>query len=144
MSVNKQKLSEDLMFGLKSEQWIKHILSLKYGDLEKLDKYNNFDFKGDKIWIEVKTRRIYHDQYPSLMFSKKKLDKGLEHYLDNGDNVVFIWRCYDGIYYWDYIKDDVISKAYTIEMSGRKDRDKDEIEECVHVKTSDLTKFSIA
>ena len=44
MSVNKQKLNEDLMFGLKSEQWIKHILSLKYGDLEKLDKYNNFDF----------------------------------------------------------------------------------------------------
>ena len=144
MSVNKQKLNEDLMFGLKSEQWIKHILSLKYGDLEKLDKYNNFDFKGDKIWIEVKTRRINHDTYPTLMFTKKKLDKGLEHHLDNGDNVVFIFRCYDGIYYWDYIKDDVISKDYTIEMSGRKDRGITEEEECVHIKTSDLSKFSIA
>jgi len=144
MSVNKQKLNDDLMFGLKSEQWIKHILSLKYGNIEKLDQYNHFDFKGDKIYIEVKTRRIYHDTYPSLMFSKKKLDAGLSNYMDTGEDIVFIWRCLDGLFYWDFIKGGVISDNYTIEISGRKDRGTIEEEECVHIKTENISKFSIA
>ena len=143
MPINKTMLKNDLMFGLKSEKWIKSILEKKYGDLEKLDPYNKFDFKGDKIYIEVKTRRMKHDKYPTLMFSKKKLDKGLELFTDNGVNIVFLWRCYDGIFGWDFIKDGNISTNYEIQISGRKDRGTHEKEECVHVKTEDLFKFSV-
>ena len=77
------------------------------------------------------------------MFSKKKMDKGLELYMDNGEDILFIWRCYDGIYGWYFIKNGDINRNYTIHMSGRKDRGIDEIEECVHVKVSDLFKIDI-
>ena len=41
--VIKQK---DLEFGLKSEEWVRVRLQKFFGDLKKLDKYHNFDFKG--------------------------------------------------------------------------------------------------
>jgi len=145
MSINTKILNYDLIFGLKSEKWIKKILE-KYlnQNISKLDTYNNFDFKGEKIYIEIKTRRINHNQYKSLMFSKKKLDKGLSHFMDNGSDILFIWRCYDGIYGWYFIKDNEIYDNYTIEMSGRKDRGLDEIEECVHINVHDLFKIEIS
>ena len=69
--INKVLKQKDLKFGLNSENMLKAQLETVYGDLIKLDKYNNFDFKGDKIYIELKTRKILHNQYPSLMFSKR-------------------------------------------------------------------------
>ena len=145
MPLNKTKLNNDLMFGLSSEEWIKDKLEKKYGSLVKLDPFNNFDFYGgvNNIFIEVKTRKMNHDKYPTLMFSKKKLDKGYEHYLDNGCNITFIWRCYDGVYTWDYITGETVASNYEIKMSGRKDRGTHEIEECVHIKTGDLYELEI-
>jgi len=143
-NINKTKLNRDLHFGLKSEELVIQKLQIRFGDLIKLDKYNNFDFKGDKIYIELKTRRINHNKYPSLMFSKRKLDKGLELYTDEGAEILFLFMCLDGLYGWYYITDDEISDNYEIKTGGRKDRGIVELEDMVHIKTRDLFKFEIA
>jgi hypothetical protein len=143
-NINKTKLNRDLHFGLKSEELVIQKLQIRFGDLIKLDKYNNFDFKGDKIYIELKTRRINHNKYPSLMFSKRKLDKGLELYTDEGAEILFLFMCLDGLYGWYYINDDEISDNYEIKTGGRKDRGIVELEDMVHIKTRDLFKFEIA
>ena len=147
--VIKQK---DLEFGLKSEEWVRVRFQKFFGDLKKLDKYHNFDFKGgssdavygDKIYIELKTRRINHDQYSTLMFPKRKLDKGLELYTDEGATILFVFRCLDGVYGWYYIRGDDISNNYEIKTGGRRDRGVVELEDVVHIKTADLFKFEIA
>ena len=142
--MNQLKLNRDLQFGLKSEELVMVKLQNRFGDLQKLDKYNDFDFKGDKIYIELKTRRINHNKYPSLMFPKRKLDKGLELYTDEGAEILFVFRCLDGLYGWYYIADGEISDNYEIKTGGRKDRGIVEVEDMVHIKTSDLFKFEIA
>ena len=43
------------------------------------------------------------------MFPKRKLDKGLELYTDEGATILFVFRCLDGVYGWYYIRGDDIS-----------------------------------
>ena len=93
------------------------------GRMYEFDKYN------DKFSIEIKTRRINHNQYPSLMFGKNKYIKGCELIADNPNiRIIYMWRCYDGIYYWEHD-----ASEYTGRISGRRDRGRIEEDLCIHI-----------
>tara|TARA_R110002012_G_scaffold312529_1_gene523340 strand:+ start:2838 stop:3287 length:450 start_codon:yes stop_codon:yes gene_type:complete len=130
----------DLNFGFKSEEEIHSILEQEFGKLlrssknPEMGKYYEFDKYNEDYFIEVKTRRIKHDQYPSLFFGNNKLKKG-EELLKNSPHlrIFYLWRCNDGIYGWEHN-----SSEYTIEKRGRCDRGKDEFNDCVDIKQKNI------
>ena len=126
----------DLNFGFKNEEQIHVILEEEFGKLlrssknPEMGKYYEFDKYNEDYFIEVKTRRIKHNQYPSLFFGNNKLIKGDELLKKNPNlRIFYLWRCNDGIYGWEHK-----SSEYTIEKRGRCDRGKDEFDNCVDIK----------
>tara|TARA_R110002012_G_scaffold320885_1_gene546363 strand:- start:2411 stop:2881 length:471 start_codon:yes stop_codon:yes gene_type:complete len=130
----------DLNFGFKSEEEIHTILEQEFGTLlrssknPEMGKFYEFDKYNEDYFIEVKTRRIKHDKYPSLFFGNNKLIKGDELLKKRPDlRIFYLWRCNDGIYGWEHK-----SSEYTIEQRGRCDRGKDEFDDCVDIKQKNI------
>jgi len=136
--MNKTIQNEDLRFGLTSEDSTKAIIEKYLGIAltQSSDKYAIFDYFNDETYIELKTRRVNHNQYKSLMFGYNKFKKGLEHIAD-GKKVYIFFKCSDGLYFWrltDKHADEII-----IGYGGRQDRGKTEIDKVVYVPTKFLT-----
>ena len=101
---------------------------------EEYGKYYEFDKYNLDCFVEIKTRRIRHNQYHSLMFGENKLKKAEDLKKNNPSlRIFFIWVCTDGTFYWEHGKSD-----YTLEVSGRTDRGCDERNMCCHIDTADL------
>ena len=92
--------AEDLTNGLKNEVVCKPLFENHFK--EKLTKHPNpywaMDFFNEPrtFWLEVKERNVAHDQFPTAIISKHKIDfcrgnKEATHY--------FAWKYRDGIYY---------------------------------------------
>jgi len=126
----------DLNFGFKSEEEIHTILEEQYGTLlrssknPEMGKFYEFDKYNEDYFIEIKTRRIPHDKYPTLFFGENKLIKG-DEILKKCPNlrIFYLWRCHDGIYGWEHR-----SSEYDICKRGRCDRGKNEFDDCVDIK----------
>ena len=136
---------KDLRYGYQSESDIHEFLETYFGKLQNtkdnqdMGEFYEFDKYNENVFIEMKTRRIKHNQYNSLMFGKNKLNKAKKLKEENPlIRVFFLWRCLDGVYYWE-----LDSSTYDIKFSGRTDRGKDERADLVHVATKDLTSLDI-
>ena len=76
-----KKQQKDLSFGFKSEDDIHEILEGYFGKLLKskfnpeMGKYYEFDKYNEEYFIEIKSRRIRHNQYESLFKNVKKHHK---------------------------------------------------------------------
>ena len=139
--INEDIQKADLEFGAKGEDHTKAIIEkfLCINLHTSSDKYATFDYYNDKTFIELKTRRIKHNQYKSLMFGYNKFKKGLEHIKD-GKDVYFFFNCLDGIYYWKLTEESKTN--ITIGTGGRWDRGKREIQQLVFVGTHNLVSCS--
>mgnify|MGYP006160766375 CR=1 FL=1 len=124
----------DLQFGEQHENHVKQLLEHHFGDLHKTTKYHAFDFINDKYVIEVKTRRIRHNQYKTQIFGENKLRAGAK-YLQEGKQPIFVFNCTDGVFCWYQSKDDIVQTA----MGGRSDRGKQERHSQAHIAVSHLT-----
>ena len=129
--MNKKEI--DLSFGFKSESDIHEILEEYFGTLKNTkDIYGShfeFDKVNDEYFIEIKTRRINHNQYDSLFFGKNKFVKGNELIEENPEvRIFYLWKCYDGIFGWEHD-----SSPYSIKIQGRCDRGRDEYNECIDI-----------
>ena len=127
------KKENDLNFGYKSESDIHEILEEYFGTLKNTKdiygKYFEFDKVNDNYFIEIKTRRINHNQYDSLFFGKNKFVKGKELLEENPElRIFYLWKCCDGIFGWEHN-----SSPYSIKMQGRCDRGRDEYNECIDI-----------
>ena len=129
------KKINDLNFGFQSEADIHLILEEYFGALQSTEnipeygKYFEFDKVNDNYFIEIKTRRINHNQYNSLFFGKNKFIKGNELLEENPNlRIFYLWKCYDGIYGWEHN-----TSSYKINLQGRCDRGKDEYSECIDI-----------
>ena len=126
---------KDLNFGFKSEEEIHSILEELFGNLlrsnrnPEMGEYYEFDKYNEDYFIEVKTRRIKHDKYPTLFFGENKLIKG-DELLKKCPHlrIFYLWRCNDGIYGWEHR-----SSEYDVCKRGRCDRGKDEFDDCVDI-----------
>jgi hypothetical protein len=126
---------KDLNFGFKSEEEIHSILEEPFGNLlrstrnPEMGKYYEFDKYNEDYFIELKTRRIKHDKYPTLFFGENKLIKG-DELLKKCPHlrIFYLWRCNDGIYGWEHR-----SSEYDVCKRGRCDRGKDEFDDCVDI-----------
>tara|TARA_R100001440_G_scaffold43809_1_gene63549 strand:+ start:6747 stop:7199 length:453 start_codon:yes stop_codon:yes gene_type:complete len=135
-----KKQQKDLSFGYKSENDIHSILEEHFGKLFKsslnpeMGKYYEFDKYNEEYFIEIKSRRIRHNQYESLFFGKNKLDKG-DDILKKSPHlrIFYLWVCIDGIYGWEHR-----TTEYDIEQRGRCDRGKNEYNDCVDIKQKNI------
>ena len=134
----KIKFNHDLKFGLESEKQLKPIIEKLFNtkfNFTHQKHYWDFIDVDHKIYIELKTRRIKHNQYKSLYFSyakKKFIDKN-----PNYDYYIF-YKCLDGIYYFKY-EENKIFMSY----GGRIDRGKNEYKKLCNVYTKNLIKVLI-
>jgi hypothetical protein len=95
--------TEDMDFGLKSEEKNKATLEHFFGmGLKKTGTYDPMDYTDDAqtIFIEMKTRRINHNQYPTALIGKNKVD------FCNTSNATcyFVYVYLDGMFYVKYDK----------------------------------------
>ena len=131
----KKKFKDDLKLGNDGESELKPIIE-KMFDTQFLftEKSHNWDFidADNKIYVELKTRRIKHNKYNTLYFSyakKRFIDKN-----PNYDYYVF-FKCLDGIYYFKYSEDKIFTS-----YGGRNDRGKNEYKKICNVYTKYLIK----
>ena len=133
--MNKQKV-DDLLMGSKNEDYaadiIKNYLNLK--DLNKLEKYDPFDFynKEKDIYFEVKSRRVNHNKYETTMIGYNKIIEAKKH-----KTVYFIFIFNDGNYYYKFNSVD----NFDISIGGRCDRNKSEYKDYYYIPISKLIKF---
>tara|TARA_R100001079_G_scaffold109163_1_gene81205 strand:- start:17 stop:427 length:411 start_codon:yes stop_codon:yes gene_type:complete len=136
--MNEKKIC-DLDFGLNQEDKLLPFFKKYFNNnnIKKTNKNNFFDYECDELMIELKSRRINHNKYDSLIFGKNKWDKGKD-YINDGKDVYFIFNCNDGIFLY---KQD-LSKPPIFKQGGRFDRGRPEIQELTHIPVSDLTKIN--
>lgn len=92
---------EDIVFGNESEVKNLAILSTFVGSqLNRTKMYSIFDYtdESNTIFVELKTRRINHDQYPTAIIGKNKVD-----YCSDPTKKYYFCFCYnDGLYTIQY------------------------------------------
>ena len=134
-------LSNDLSFGKKSE------LSCK----DKLDKFfatnlihrggfSTFDYdNGSNIFVELKTRRIPHNMYPTAIIGANKVQAASK----NPDNTYwFVYQYSDGLYGIKYDKEK-FSKFQHCEYSRGERADYHNYpQDCYFIPSSDLSLLS--
>lgn len=134
---------EDKEFGSSNEQKaLPTISSFLKTDLKKdPNPYSVFDFSNEAktIMVELKSRRIFHDQYSTAILGANKIDSciypNVEYY--------FVWLYKDGIFYLKYDKKlfDTFVKQDNYKINFRYDVGRSEISKVVHIPYKHLTKI---
>lgn len=134
----KEKVDNDLKFGLDSE--INHLETLRDIFCDKLKKTNNkwfvFDYSCEACYVELKSRRCFHNKYEDTMIGLNKIN----YSANSKKPVYFCFSFEDGLYYWKYNKDDIDNGGVVIRKGGRNDRGVDETKEYAYIKTALLKK----
>ena len=111
-----KKYYKDLEFGRIKENELLPVLKNYFNDdsIQKLNKYNTFDFKGENKFIELKSRNNELNKYPTTMIGFNKINKASLILED----VYFCFCFTNGLYYYKYNKED----NFEIRKGGRYDR----------------------
>jgi hypothetical protein len=103
---------DDLQFGDESEQrHLNQFSTLVGASLTKTPPFHPMDYTndGNTIFVELKTRRIRHDQYPTALIGKNKID-----FCSDETKTYYFCFCYnDGLYYIKY--DPEVFKTFRVE-----------------------------
>eukprot|EP01045_Picozoa_sp_COSAG04_P007197 COSAG04_NODE_370_length_15729_cov_5.743506_10_plen_215_part_00 len=128
--MNNKTMGTDLDYGNQGEQRVFDRLQRLFGPLEHLSKddpFNEFDFKNDNFYIEVKSRRNTKHKYPTTMVGENKVIKGFELQLA-GFRVFFVFDFVDRMCLWELNRDE-----YEVRHGGRWDRGKPEIKSYCYI-----------
>jgi len=121
-----EQKKRDLKFGMDSETYLLPKFKEIFGNnLEQNNQYDIFDYENENFMIELKTRRIRHDQFYDLQIGLNKLEFAFQ----TKDKIsVIVWNCIDGLYYW-------IPKAkqFDVRMGGTQKRGWNEKKLCAFV-----------
>ena len=129
--MNDKKI-QDLSFGKDNEIRVTQRLERLFGPLETTGQMDEFDFKNDGFYIELKSRRVTKNKYPSTMVGENKVIKGFEHQVA-GKRVFFVFDFVDCMCLWELNRDE-----YHVRHGGRFDRGKAEIKSYCYIPTKYL------
>lgn len=94
--------SIDISYGLANEEEVMPLLETHFNTalVKSSNKYCKYDFKGEGIKIELKSRRFNYSKYPTTFINSSKLD----YVKTLGDDTLFyfVFKYTDGIYYIKY------------------------------------------
>ena len=96
------KKQADLKFGFANEEAMIDALR-KLPNCENInktkDQFDAIDFESQDTFLELKSRRIKHNQYPTALIGCNKISK----ICNNGkSNNYLCWNYLDGLYYMKY------------------------------------------
>ena len=133
-------IKKDIEYGLNKELEILDLLKNKFGEsiTKTKDKYSSFDFEGDNIKIELKSRRNTSDLYPTTMIGYRKIqaakyNKRIQHY--------YVFQFIDKVLYCQYNESDF--KTFEIKRSGRIDRGRIESDDYIYIPIKYLIELNI-
>jgi hypothetical protein len=129
------KFADDKKYGSEKEDELLPVLIEKFGELKKLGKYAVFDFEGEKVLIELKSRKCSINKYKETIVGKNKIDKGIIQTKD----VYFFFNFDEGLYYWK-LDENLIGNVRFGE-GGRRDRGKAEIKDYCYIPCELLIKI---
>ncbi len=116
--------TQDKFYGLNNEIKYLNILSNYFNTtFKKYDSdYSLLDFySDDKKYLEMKSRRIKHNQYPTAIFNVHKIEEFNNIINKNNDSKLYIVFIYlDGVYYIEYNKE--IFNKFEMKKFKRNDR----------------------
>lgn len=133
-------IKTDLEFGIKSELNNFNIFRQHFQDNSLLPSKSRtalFDFEGEKICVELKTRRNVYNKYPTTMIGKNKID----YCKDKDKDFYFCFAFLDGLYFWKYNTNDLDKFSYC--KGGRFDRGRAEINNYAYIPIEMLSKIVI-
>ncbi len=112
----------DYNFGINEEEKLKPKLEtfFKLNLTKTKGKYNLFDFIGENIYIELKSRKNTKNKYPTTIIGYNKIEKANE-LIKDGNKVFFIFNFTDSLDFYEY-KGYACIKNYNQKMVSRKDR----------------------
>jgi hypothetical protein len=131
-----QKQKDDIEFGRRNEEKNLPILKTMFGeDLVKTkNTFNIRDFYNKNYFIEQKSRKCKHDQYPDYMIGWNKIEDAV-----NADRkYIIVMDFTDGTFFYQFNKED-IGNGIEKRMGGRMDREDasgnlmDERKECAFI-----------
>ena len=93
--------SKDCELGDASESKNLSVLSKLMGKLERLPKYHTFDYQGQNILIELKTRTNSYKKHDTTLIPKNKVDACT----DPDTRYIFAFQFTDGLYKIEYNKE---------------------------------------
>jgi len=104
---------EEYEYGLAKELLLKPVLEAFCGkELQGNKQFDTFDFVGEGITIELKSRKNPYNQYPTTIVGMNKIEE-----IKVGERVYFFFNFTDGLYYWEYKENN-----YRVLMIQRRDR----------------------
>lgn len=117
---------KDLQMGIAEEKKLLPKFKQIFGNnLEQNNQYSIFDYENENFMIELKTRRIRHDEFYDLQIGLNKLEVAFQ---TKNKTSIIVWNCIDGLYYW-------IPKAkqFSVRLGGTNRRGKLEKKLCAFV-----------
>jgi|DEB0MinimDraft_10_1074344.scaffolds.fasta_scaffold07724_3 hypothetical protein len=130
-----QKFNNDYEKGISNEDRVLEFLNKDNNDkFFKCSKNYEFDFMNLEYTIELKSRNNNYNTYPSTMCGYNKL-KIAEENPDKKYKFLFLFK--DGLYEWDFKKDE-----YIVKKGGRKDRGKFEYKDYAYIEINKLKLLS--
>ena len=108
MNTNTNTLKADLKHGLNAEMVRKGRMDEMFGTLTKTkNKFNSFDFKNDKFYVEHKERSCRYGRYDSLFFDYIKYERYIELKKEEPDKrFIIVWTCRGDSYFWEFTEKD--------------------------------------
>ena len=106
--------AQEYAYGLSKEILLKPVIEKYVGvKLQDTKRWDSFDFVGENITIELKSRKNKKDRYPTTIVGMNKIDK-----IQEGERVIFMFNFTDGLYCWEYQEDHTFKTI----MIQRRDR----------------------
>jgi hypothetical protein len=103
---------DDLQFGDESERAnLSRLSAFVNAPLQKTTAFHPMDYtnEGNTLYLELKTRRIRHNQYPTALIGKNKVD-----FCSDPSKTYYFCFCYnDGLYFIKY--DPEVFKTFRVE-----------------------------
>ena len=132
------KLNTDYNFGMVKEGEMIGLLERLFGcPLKKTTRYVVFDYEGENISIELKTRRNKANKYPTTMIGMGKVNEGLKRIRNNPNHSIYFVFCFtDSIQYFQLTEDNL--DKCNIGLGGRNDRFNEEINEYLYIPIEEL------
>jgi hypothetical protein len=123
---------QDLKLGTHFEKVVLNFLNLQPENKDNQfvafkNKYEPMDFINNNIIAELKTRKNHLNKYDTTMCGYNKIEE-IENNPREGYKYIFYFLFIDGLYRWDYNKDE-----FYIDKGGRCDRGCEEIKDYSYI-----------
>jgi len=132
--------TSDLIFGFKKEKDVLPYFNKKFGCSAVLqkDKWATFDYydKDNKVYGELKSRRVRKKQYDTIMIGYNKIRKGLK-LIEEGYKVYLLWCFTDKLCYYELTAE--FNKEWvSFNHLGRYDRGRNERQDLAFIPVDKL------